>query len=291
MTWGQTNQMNTPRLITYEAASKHYDATKPIRGRAADIRPLARRHNDNLTIYRSASMIKIRLYSTDIITYKVDGSIIINNGGRPTLTTHDVMHSVLGIDIVARHDKSWVRFEQYGWLPLPSKTNTTIRLHEKSNTYLTYFTCDEPSFPIVHKMNRVKANSVRETVKPFQAFLLSLIKLQDTAWGLDDCLEVVADYRMLRQNTEWKTKKELSELLGWMRSQNREEWLKAAMVLMQNRIWAPSHAKKAVDEVLFYMYGDEIFEPHVVESGNIVANPNQKFLRHFDQRYFNQAHG
>ena len=286
MTWGQTNSMNIPRLITYEAASKHYDSVKPIRGRAADIRPLAQRHKDNLTIYRSASMIKIRLYDTDIITYKVDGSIIINNGGYTTLATHDVMHGVLGIDIVARHEKSWVRFEQYGWLPLPSKTGTTIRLHEKSNTYLTYFTCDEPAFPIVHRMNRAKANSVRETVKPFQAFLLSLIKLQDTAWGINECIEIVADFRMLRQATEWKTKEELSELLGWMCSQNREEWLKAAMTLMQNRIWTPPHAKKAVDEVLFYMYGNEIFEPHVFESGTIIANPNRKFLRHF-----NQAHG
>jgi len=63
-------------ILSYEQALQKYDSIVPIRGRSVDTRPLAQRRNDNLTIRQTANgSIAIRLYSTDIITYNVDGTI------------------------------------------------------------------------------------------------------------------------------------------------------------------------------------------------------------------------
>ena len=70
------NNMEHPnRILSYKSALDKYNAIKPIRGRSTDVRPLARRTNDNLTIRQDPTTkdIIITLYSTDIIRYDANG--------------------------------------------------------------------------------------------------------------------------------------------------------------------------------------------------------------------------
>ena len=63
------------RILSYKEALNKYNAIKPIRGRSEDVRPLARRSNDNLTIRQDATTgdVIIKFYQTDIITYDANG--------------------------------------------------------------------------------------------------------------------------------------------------------------------------------------------------------------------------
>ena len=63
-------------ILSYEQAVAKHDSIQPIRGRSTDTRPLGRRFNDNLTIRRlHDDSIAVRLYYTNIITYRPDGTI------------------------------------------------------------------------------------------------------------------------------------------------------------------------------------------------------------------------
>jgi len=63
------------RILSYKSALDKYNAIKPIRGRSTDVRPLARRSNDNLLIRQDPTTgdIIVQLYYTDIITYDANG--------------------------------------------------------------------------------------------------------------------------------------------------------------------------------------------------------------------------
>lgn len=91
------------RILSYKSALDKYNATKPIRGRSTDTRPLARRSNDNLTIRQDETTgdIVIRFYRTDIIRYINDpqgdgynNPIELNPYAR--VLTNRVMWSILG---------------------------------------------------------------------------------------------------------------------------------------------------------------------------------------------------
>lgn len=81
-------------ILSYEQAVAKHDSIKPIRGRSTDTRPLGRRSNDNLTIRRlDDNSIAVRLYSTDIITYRPDGTIELEP--YDSRLTDDVVRQVL----------------------------------------------------------------------------------------------------------------------------------------------------------------------------------------------------
>lgn len=90
------------RMLSYTSALKKFNSIKPIRGRSTDTRPLARRGNDNLTIRQDPTTgdIIVRLYRTDIITYKNDPqgdgyNNPIELDPYPSTTTNRVVNSIL----------------------------------------------------------------------------------------------------------------------------------------------------------------------------------------------------
>lgn len=91
------------RILSYNSALKKFNSIKPIRGRSTDTRPLARRSNDNLTIRQDPTTgdIAVRLYATDIITYKNEPDTDpdlrpIELDPYPSVLTNRVMWSILG---------------------------------------------------------------------------------------------------------------------------------------------------------------------------------------------------
>lgn len=64
-------------ITTYQQAVDRFNSITPIRGRSTDTRPVAQRRNDNFTIRQlpKDGAIAIRLYHTDIIVYRPDGTI------------------------------------------------------------------------------------------------------------------------------------------------------------------------------------------------------------------------
>lgn len=63
------------RIDNYKDAEKTYNSIKPIRGRSTDVRPLARRGNDKLTIRKDGDDYIVKMYNTDIVTYHPNGDV------------------------------------------------------------------------------------------------------------------------------------------------------------------------------------------------------------------------
>jgi hypothetical protein len=83
--WGTTS--NFPNINSYNEAKSEYHSIKPLRGHD-NLRPLCRRSKDSKAFIRMAGDdVIIKLYRTDIITYKPDGAIHLNSGGYASTTT------------------------------------------------------------------------------------------------------------------------------------------------------------------------------------------------------------
>ena len=84
--WGCSS--NYPVIRNYADAEHIYNNTKPLRNSQA-FRPLdARSARAKSQIVKRGEDYVIQLYRTDIVTYRVDGSVVLCCGGYSTVTTH-----------------------------------------------------------------------------------------------------------------------------------------------------------------------------------------------------------
>jgi hypothetical protein len=102
--FGSNIELPHHRMLSYTSALAKYNSIAPIRGRQdQNARPLARRYNDNLSIFIEpiSDAVIIRLYSTDIIRYvhpaggDPDLSPIILTP-YPSVMTSRILWSILG---------------------------------------------------------------------------------------------------------------------------------------------------------------------------------------------------
>ena len=104
-------------ILSYEDAVQKHDSIAPIRGRSTDVRPLAKRRNDNLTIRRlHDSSIAVRLYHTDIVVYRPDGTIELEPYG--SMLTNDAVRTILGRAVTPQYTHPagpvlWVKSKGY----------------------------------------------------------------------------------------------------------------------------------------------------------------------------------
>ena len=92
-----TNMHFPNRMLCYYDANNKWASIKPVRGRKdTNLRPLARRSNDNLTIHVDPRYndVVVTLYHTDIIRYHKDNTITLNP--YPSVLTNRVVRSILG---------------------------------------------------------------------------------------------------------------------------------------------------------------------------------------------------
>jgi len=97
-----------PMLITYAQAAAHEASIKPIRGRRVECKPLGERRKDYMRIGKMGKDIIVYLYSTDVLTYKPDGRVLLNYGGYTTQTTNQVLGEVLGVRIAMKDGNPWM---------------------------------------------------------------------------------------------------------------------------------------------------------------------------------------
>jgi len=162
--------------LTYEFFRNRYEETKPIRGRAEDVRPLGKRRRDWELLVKDTRADGVwygaRLYRTNVVMYSPNGRIEFRTDGHNTVSTADFMsaHSpfratktrgqvwVLRGDqkVPILHDKV-VTFKQEGgdW-----KLATEIKLTQKV-------------------VDRSKSKAVRERIKGFEKYATTMLKLAD----------------------------------------------------------------------------------------------------------------
>ena len=92
MSWGNSyRNWGFPPLMSYEAAAKWESNTTPVRGDANNTKPLGNRRKKWININKDPNTqdIFINFASTEIVRYKPNGDIIVNNGGWVSSTTPD----------------------------------------------------------------------------------------------------------------------------------------------------------------------------------------------------------
>ena len=184
MAWNNRS-WDLPRLTNYADASRREAQTKPIRGDANGTKPLGDRRKKWFNIRKDEQTQDIVLcaHRTDVIRYKTNGDVVINNGGWVSPTTHDFFTMVLGLYARTFDSKTWVTcyFQPDGFINaepthgqfvVPNNTDITITRYQ--NSWLT----KHMQAPSTHKVNRAKANILRKSYEPFKKYMEGIIKLR-----------------------------------------------------------------------------------------------------------------
>lgn len=159
---------NVPQVRSYLSAVMLEGQIKPIRGRGHSTKPLASRRQDQLTIRKDADNIVIKLYQTDIITFKPCGEIEVFLGNWLTRTTVSVISDVLWwCDARLVHDNVWYKGQ---------------KLHgDKINTFKDNI-LQNPATINVYNSNKKAFTQINRKYNEFRKYYKTIEKLGE-GWG------------------------------------------------------------------------------------------------------------
>ena len=180
------------RIVTYEEAKLRYEQIKPIRGRAADVRPLGDRKNDSYRIAKRINPLndttsyQCFLYSTPVVEFKPDGDVEINMGGWGSSATRTFIERVLYLNCYSKNGSNVLCLGSKSEVVLhPTKTTVVRRLEVYPFTW--ELASSEPVYET--QLNKKKANNVRGRYSEFEKYLKGMVNLRteqrefNTAYG------------------------------------------------------------------------------------------------------------
>jgi hypothetical protein len=147
---GYATVQRVPRVHSYAEALRIHSNTKPLRGRAEEIRPLGnRRDADTYWIRKHGDAIELVLYKTPVITFEPDGDVVLFVDSYNSVSTHQFLSHVLGISAggvrrttvltinnskytLAGQDKLRLRKEDGNWHVLNPTQQWSWRLDRKA---------------------------------------------------------------------------------------------------------------------------------------------------------------
>ena len=170
------NTEEIPVLHNYARAVKYEAKVKPIRGRAVECKPVGKRNITHATIRNANDDIVVRIYQTDIVRYKPDGTIIINQGGHASNTTRAYLSALL-------HEWFGSHQGETTWFDRPNAK--TYILHDRADNIFVpdpdqpsrlVFTNPKPQ--TIRKKDRGALKAVRARYAPFIRYMKNIQKLQ-----------------------------------------------------------------------------------------------------------------
>ena len=97
---GYATIRRVPQVRSYEQALSIFSNSRPVRGRAEEVRPLGdRRDADTYRVRKNGEAIELVLYKTPVITFTPDGEVSLFVDGYNTVATHQFIGWVLGISV------------------------------------------------------------------------------------------------------------------------------------------------------------------------------------------------
>ena len=263
-----------PRIYNYADACRVEERIKPLAsGCNKGSKPLAERRRTSLTIRKVCDDVVVRLYQTDIITYKPDGCIVVEQGGWNTPSTHEVVGRVIGTSIFVRHGIGWIECAN-GTYPLRN-AGANVFKRESGLVYVN------PAYPRVHKVNVAKRNIVTKQYEQFTQYALGLVKvLGDACVHNEDVFHAECGRP---RNVHDMTAMMLDE------EQHYRAWLHvlkhADMQRGNGSSWGyrppvpfgVEAIKESLKEILYVAHAPQIFDMVEVTSGKVVQDPNRKY--------------
>jgi hypothetical protein len=129
----------------------------------------------------------IKLYNTDIIRYKKDGTITLNNGGWATETTHKVLREITGMNVYTHRHVSIVSC----FVAEPLTNTVAAQLPNGKDVVFRHTSPDyrsplnlTPTLPIVHRVKRKEMNAVRRKYKPAIHTMQGILKVRGEGFKL-----------------------------------------------------------------------------------------------------------
>lgn len=289
---------NYAEAVAREASIAHVRGTD-------GIKPLGPRRYKHMQILKNEDeSIACRLYSTNVVTFKPNGDIVICLGGWVSDTTAEFAYHVLGARFCVKDRKMFIESATdvnvtVGWFPLRTHGENIFRRAASGNLLNV-----KPIMHYRHQMNRKGANSVRKRYADFRAYMDRMIRLRANEAGRvyirdSELVEVFgrhpenhkvptmppelwfgphykldpkiyADFQVLidRYGDEDKTQDYYKAFL-WLAS-GIEEHIRDEYVTMRSMI-------KALDMLTFFFHRDEVFDKTEC-FGQMVADPYHKFF-------------
>ena len=179
--YGNSGMKDIKRIVTYEEAKLRYEQIKPIRGRAADVRPLGVRKNDSYRIAKRVNPLsditsyQCFLYRIPVVEFKPDGYIDINLGGWGSTATRTFIERLLHLSCYSKNSSSVLCLGNKAEVVLhPTKTTVIRRL--EGYPFAWELTSSEPVYET--QLNKKKANNVRAQYSEFEKYLKGMVNLR-----------------------------------------------------------------------------------------------------------------
>lgn len=170
-------------LRNYKEAAKWEAVVKPIRGRATECKPVGDRNKPYASIRKEETTndIVVQLYRTDLVRWKPDGTIIVNQGGYESQTTRKWLNALLpwyfgsfqgttivwGISLVNENQPMMHLRED----------NIFVPVEREGPNYVSFYRFTNPKPCVIHTKNRAKAKEVRARYAPFIRYVKNIKKL------------------------------------------------------------------------------------------------------------------
>lgn len=163
-------------MTNYEHYKNLWEAVKPIRGRADDIRPIGERRRDYEQVTRNQLASGkysycARLYGTDCVEYLPSGNIILRTGGWETPSTAEFINEHSPFLAFKQNKKVWIRTKGMMY-----PVGKELILRPDSNGHY-----DPVNSVLIQKraVNRDKAKAARAPMKPFLDWARAFMKMSD----------------------------------------------------------------------------------------------------------------
>jgi hypothetical protein len=272
--YGTRSSYEIPVLNTYEKALAHYESIKPIRGKDW-LRPIIntpngrRRQHMQIIKYRDET-IACRLYDTNVLTYHPNGEIHFTNGGYATNSTHQFATALLN------------RWDRYGCSFSSHKGQTTATVHSKTvvvgdgeTLKLKYdkdtgFDFIDPPKMHAYYLKRAPMEMRRKEIEPFTKYVLALAKLVDPAQYEEYKGQQTAYWLYHKVTGDEDARVEAAEYLLRRASTWKGDWLNRELSIL------PKDITDKLDDMLKYMYAEDLFERREVDKPN--TNDNVKYM-------------
>lgn len=283
-----------PHISYFHTARDHYNGIKPIRG-SDNLRPLCDTRNGRRKKYlqiierEKDKAYALRVYNTDVITYMSDGTILINNGGWATNTTHNFISEVLrwkGVMAQTRNGETWLSLKG-GDFRIANGVDAILEPDEND-----VLTLRNPDPVMVHKLDRKAWNQVRKQHSAFMSYISSMSKLlepneRSNRWGelskqrrtLELLLNDDTNTReaLLEQdpNSTW-----LSALEMFTVGATKHEWNYRAngTSSWETSLVIPAFRKQAYD-LLKCLYSGSLFVEEEAPLGKYVKDSNARYMK------------
>jgi hypothetical protein len=174
-----------------------YHATKPIRGRAVECRPIAQRRRDWEQIVKryiveegaldveGGEAYGAHLYRTDCVMYMANGSMHIKTDGYETPTTAEFINRYIPRDMrcYKKYNKLWVEYKGQNYV-MDSKKATIFCYVKSDDAYYI-----ENPIQLTQKViDRTKMKTARDKLSAFRNYAKVMLKLAD-GWLSNELIE------------------------------------------------------------------------------------------------------